>query len=118
MVKRFTKNISFIFDSDEAGQNAVDRAINLFLSEEMFINVITLPNGLDPDSFAKKHTLEDIFSYFNDNKQDFISYKCRFNSEDSNPKFKIELINSILNSISKVPNITTQAVYLQSLSEN
>ena len=117
LVKRFTKNVSFIFDSDEAGENAVDRAINLFLSEELFINIISLPNGSDPDSFAKKNTLEDICNYFNENKQDFISYKCRNNNKDSNPKFKIELINSILNSISKVPNITTQAVYLQSVSE-
>ena len=54
LVKRFTKNVSFIFDSDEAGENAVDRAINLFLSEELFINIISLPNGSDPDSFAKK----------------------------------------------------------------
>ena len=83
----------------------------------MFINIISLPNGSDPDSFAKKNTLEDICNYFNKNKQDFISYKCRNNNKDSNPKFKIELINSILNSISKVPNITTQAVYLQSVSE-
>ena len=117
LVKRFTKNVSFIFDSDEAGENAVDRAINLFLSEELFINIISLPNGSDPDSFAKKNTLEDICNYFNENKKDFISYKCRNNNKDSNPKFKIELINSILNSISKVPNITTQAVYLQSVSE-
>ena len=117
LVKRFTKNVSFIFDSDEAGKNAVDRAINIFLSEEMFINIISLPNGLDPDTLAQKYNEEEIKNYLDSNKNDFISFKCRKDSKDINPKVKIELIQSLLTSISKVPNITTQAVYVQSLSE-
>ena len=117
LVKRFTKNVSFIFDSDEAGQNAVNRAINIFLSEEMFINIISLPNGLDPDTLAQKYNEEEIKNYLDSNKNDFISFKCRKDLKDINPKVKIELIQSLLTSISKVPNITTQAVYVQSLSE-
>jgi len=117
LIKRFTDNVSFIFDSDEAGQKATYRGVDLFLSEGMFANIILLPEGFDPDSFAKKYTYEDLCNFFNSNQKDFISFKCEMELKDNNPQNKIKLIDSILNSISLAPTITMQTVYIQLAAE-
>ena len=117
LIKRFTDNVSFIFDSDEAGQKATYRGVDLFLSEGMFANIILLPEGFDPDSFAKRHTYEELSHFFNSNQKDFISFKCEMDLKDNNPQNKIKLIDSILNSISLAPTITMQTVYIQLAAE-
>ena len=118
LIKRFTENISFIFDSDDAGKNATYRGVDLFLAEGMFPNVIILPEGEDPDLFSKRHTYEELLSFFSSNKKDFISIKCALELKENNSaKSKIKLVDSILNSIALVPNITTQTIYIQLAAE-
>tara|TARA_B100001029_G_C15062237_1_gene459559 strand:+ start:2925 stop:4808 length:1884 start_codon:yes stop_codon:yes gene_type:complete len=118
LIKRFTENISFIFDSDDAGKKATYRGVDLFLSEGMFPNIIVLPDGEDPDLFSKRHTYEELLSFFNSNKKDFISFKFELELKENNTvKNKIKLVESILNSIALVPNITSQTIYIQLAAE-
>ena len=117
LIKRFTENVSFIFDSDDAGKNATYRGVDLFLSEGVFINIIRLPKGDDPHLFAQRHTQEELLDFFNTNKKDFISLKCELELKEDNPENKIRLVDSILNSIILAPNITTQTIYIQLAAE-
>ena len=117
LIKRFCENVSFLFDSDTAGKTATYKGIDLCLSEGLYINVISLPDGEDPDSFAKNKNQEQLEGFFTDSKQDFISFKCELELKNNTPKNKINLADSILNSILYVPNITTQAIYIQLASK-
>ena len=118
LVKRFTNTITILFDSDAAGLQATYRAIDVALTQDMFVNVINLPKGQDPDSFSKNKNKEELEKYFNENKKDFISFIASSQYSDlSNPEDKIKLVKRIINSISLVPDLTHQTIYIQETSK-
>ena len=117
IIKRFTNSVTILFDSDSAGVQATHRAINVALSQDMFVSIVSLPSGQDPDSFSKNKNKEEIENYFIDNKKDFLSFFSYMSSiSSSGPEGKIKLIKSIINSIALVPDLTNQTVYLQEAS--
>ncbi len=119
LVHRLTKNITVLFDGDAAGMRASLRGIDLILEQGMNVKVCTFPEGEDPDSFAKGHTLEELTLYLKEQSQDFIQFKASVLYEDSknDPIKKAETIRDIVNSISKIPDTIKQEIYLQECSK-
>ena len=101
LVRRFTKNLSIIYDGDAAGIKASLRGINLALAEEMNVRIIALPEGEDPDTFAKKRSSEEIEKYIADNEEDFIRFKVDLFAEEAknDPIKRAQLIKDIVKSI-------------------
>ena len=117
LIKRFTNTITILFDSDSAGLQATYRAIDVALEQDMFVNIVNLPKGQDPDSFSKDKKKEEIEQYLTDNKKGFISFYCDSEMTESySSEEKIKLVKRIINSISLVPDLTNQTIYLQEIS--
>ena len=76
IIKRLTKNVTLLFDSDEAGLRASLRGVDLFLEQGINVRVIVFPDGEDPDSFSKERQKEEIIKYFNKSSKDFIEFKA------------------------------------------
>ncbi len=119
LIKRFTPNITVIYDGDQAGINASMRGIDLILEEGLNVKVITLPQGEDPDSFARKNSAEDFLEYIEQNEEDFIEFKAKLFQKESvkDPVKKSSFINDIVRTISKIPNNITHAVYIKTCSQ-
>lgn len=115
LVNRLTKNITVLFDGDAAGLRAAIRGIDLILEQGMNVRVCTFPNGEDPDSFAKKHSTEEIQTYLDENQQDFIRFKADLLQQESknDPIKKAELIRDMVNSISKIPDTIKREIYIR-----
>src|SRR5690606_9063018 len=115
LINRLTKNITVLFDGDAAGMRASIRGIDLILEQGMNVRVCTFPDGDDPDSFAKKNTLEELSLYLNENAKDFIQFKASLLVEDSknDPIKKAETVRDIVNSISKIPDRIKKEIYIQ-----
>jgi len=119
IIKRFTNTITLLFDADAAGLKAIYRAIDIALAEDMFVNIVVLPDGEDPDSFSRNNSTEDLKKYFQDNVNDFISFTCSSQIINNiNPEQKIKLLKQIMNSIALVPDLTNRTIYIQKVSEN
>ena len=118
LINRLTKNITVLFDSDAAGLRASIRGIDLILEQGMNVKVCTFPEGEDPDSFAKKHSEEELRLYLIDNSKDFISFKASLLMEEakSDPVKKAGLIRDMVTSISKIPDSIQQEIYVQETS--
>ncbi|MEG9328885.1 DNA primase [Salinimicrobium catena] len=118
LINRLTKNITVLFDSDAAGQRASLRGIDLILEQGMNVKVCAFPDGEDPDSFAKKHSEEDIRLYLKNNSKDFIEYKASLLMEEAqnDPVKKASLIRDMVGSISKIPDHIQQEIYVQETS--
>ena len=119
IIRRLTKNITMLFDSDNAGVNATIRSIDMILSEGMNVNICLFPENEDPDSFAlKKETLE-IKKYLNDNAIDFIEFKTKKLSESkrNSATEKAQVINDIISSVAKIPDKIKQEIYIKQCSE-
>ncbi len=118
LIKRFCQNITIIYDGDSAGIKAAVRAIDLILQEGLNVKVVLIPDGDDPDSFSRKHNLEEVLHFLENNEQDFISYrKHLLGDEIADPLKKIELINEISQSISLIPEAIQRTVFSQQASE-
>ncbi|MCQ2325840.1 MAG: toprim domain-containing protein, partial [Paludibacteraceae bacterium] len=119
LIRRFTNNITVIYDGDAAGIHAALRGIDMFLEEGFNIKVLLLPNGEDPDSFARSHNASDFIEYINSNQVDFIRYKTQALGADAgnDPQKRSELIKSVALSISKIPDIITRQVYIKDSSD-
>lgn len=119
LIRRFTNNITIIYDGDAAGIHAALRGIDMFLEEGFNIKVLLLPNGEDPDSFARSHNASDFIEYIQSNQVDFIRYKVQtLGAEAGNdPVKKSELIKSVALSISKIPDTITRQVYIKDSSD-
>lgn len=119
LVKRLTENITVMYDGDNAGIKASFRGIDMILEQEMNVKVLLLPEGEDPDSFAKKHSSTEIENYIKENATDFIRFKVNVLLEEANndPIKKAELIREIVKSISLIPNIIKQEVYIAETSK-
>lgn len=118
LIKRYTKNLTVIYDGDEAGIKASLRGIDMILAEDMNVKVCLLPDGDDPDSFARKKTASEFTDYINENENDFISYKIQLTIEKtkSDPIARAGLINDIIQTISNVSDLITRAVYVKKCS--
>ncbi len=118
MVKRFTPNITIIYDGDEAGIKASLRGIDLILEEGMNVKVLLLPQGEDPDSFAKKMGSAGYLEYIKKNETDFIQFKTRLllKSTENDPIAKAKLISDVIRSVSVIPDTITRSVYIKECS--
>lgn len=119
LVKRLTENITVMYDGDNAGIKASFRGIDMILEQEMNVKVLLLPEGEDPDSFAKKHSTSEIETYIKENATDFIRFKVNVLLEEAknDPIKKAALIREIVKSISLIPNIIKQEVYIAETSK-
>lgn len=115
LIHRFTENITVLYDGDKAGIKAALRGIDMILEEGISVKVLLLPDGEDPDSFAKSHTADEFVTYINAHQTDFIRFKIQLLSEDvgQDPIARRELIHSVVQSISEIPDQITRSVYLK-----
>ena len=118
LLRRFTQNITLLYDSDEAGIHAAMRGTDMLLAEGMNIKVLLLPDGDDPDSFSRKHSAQELKQYIEDNQTDFITFKTRLTVENvTDPVKRSEAIGGIVKSISMIPDQILRSTYLSELSQ-
>ena len=118
LIRRLTKNVTMLFDSDKAGVNATERAVELLLSQGMNIDICILPDGEDPDSFGSNKNLDEINNYIQEKSVDFIEFKSNMlgQSVKNSPSQKTKIINEIINLISKVADPIKQEIYIKDCS--
>ena len=118
MLHRFTSNITLLYDGDEAGIKATLRGTDMILAEGMNIKVLILPDGEDPDSFARKHSVEDFKTYIEENQTDFIWFKINLMLKGvTDPAQRSEAINSIVQSIAVIPNQILRDTYIHDCAQ-
>jgi DNA primase len=119
LIHKFTDNITVIYDGDSAGIHAALRGTDMILKEGMNVKIILLPDGQDPDDFARKHTLEEVEDYISRNEQDFISFKTDVLLKEAghDPLKRAELINDISDTIAVIPDAVVRAMYVRSSAE-
>ena len=115
LISRLTNNVTVLYDGDEAGLRASIRGIDLILEQGMNVKICTFPEGEDPDSFAKKNTLESLKLYLDNNATDFINFKAALlvSQTKNDPIKRAETVREILVSISKIPDDIKKEVYIQ-----
>ena len=118
LIKKFTENVTIMYDGDKAGLHAAIRAISLILKEGMNPRVVFLPDGDDPDSFSQKHTLEEIQDYIKDNEKDGIAFKTNLLLEEAgdDPLKKANLINEIADTVADIPDAIKRQVYVDTVA--
>lgn len=119
LIHRFTNNVTLLYDGDKAGIKASIRGIDMLLEEGMNINVVLLPEGEDPDSYAQHHSTEEVEEYINRNKVDFIRFKTNLLLDEvgNDPVRRAGLIGDIVRSIAVVPNDILRSEYIKRCSE-
>ena len=118
LLRRFTQNITLLYDGDEAGIHAAMRGTDMLLAESMNIKVLLLPDGDDPDSFSRKHSAQELKEYIEQNQTDFITFKIRETVENvTDPVKRSEAIGGIVRSISVIPDQILRSTYLSELSQ-
>ena len=119
LMKRFTENVTIIYDGDSAGIHAALRGIGLVLKEGMNVKVVLLPDGDDPDSYSRKHTLEEVTAFIASHEQDFIEFKSDIliGEAGDDPLKKANLINDIADTIALIPDAVKRSVYLDVCSK-
>ena len=119
MLHRFSENITMLYDGDAAGIEAALKGIDLLLEDGMNVKVVLLPEGEDPDSFARKQNAEDFNRYIADNEVDFIRFKTHhlLQSVGDDPIKRAGLISNIIQSISLIPNAISRSVYIQECAQ-
>ncbi len=115
MIHRFTENITVLYDGDAAGIKASERGIDMLLAEGMNVKLLLLPDGDDPDSFARKHHAAEYQTYLKENQVDFIKFKTGLLQQEAqgDPIKLSRLINSIVHTLSVVPDDITRSVYIK-----
>ena len=115
LIRKFTTNVTIIYDGDSAGIKAALRGIGLVLKEGLNVKVVLLPEGQDPDDFARKHTLEEVQDHIARNEQDFISFKTDLllGEAGSDPLKRANLINDVADTIALIPDAVVRAVYVR-----
>ena len=117
LLQRFTGNITLLYDGDEAGIHAAMRGTDMLLARGMNVKVLLLPDGDDPDSFARKHSTEELKRYIEENQTDFITFKTRLTVQNvSDPVKRSEGIGAIVKSISVVPDQILRSTYITDLA--
>jgi len=119
LVKRFTRNITVLYDGDEAGIKASLRGIDLILEEGLNVKVLLLPEGEDPDSFSQKHGNTELLDFIKTNETDFIKFKTRLLSKDAenDPVKRATLISDVVRSIAVIPDNIIRSVYIRECSK-
>lgn len=115
LIRKFTSNVTIIYDGDGAGIKAALRGIGLVLKEGMNVKVVLLPDGQDPDDFARRHSLEEVEDYISGNEQDFIGFKTDLLLDEAgnDPIRRAGLINDIADTIALIPDAVVRAVYVK-----
>lgn len=118
LIKRFTQNVLIIYDGDKAGIKASLRGIDMILEKDLNVRILLLPDGNDPDSFAKTRSADEITEYIEKNKTDFLTFRTKTaaGSTGNDPIARAEFINEIAQTIAKIPNAIKQDVYIQDCS--
>ena len=117
LLRRFTQNITLLYDGDEAGIHAAMRGTDMLLQEGMKVKVLLLPDGDDPDSFARKHTATEFKQYIEEHQTDFIQFKTDLLLKGvKDPIKRAEAINSIVRSVSVIPDSVERSIYLTDCS--
>ena len=119
LIKRFTSNITVLYDGDAAGIHAALRGIDMFLEAGFNVKVVLLPDGEDPDSYAQNHDSTEFIQYIADHQTDFIRFKSALLSKDAgdDPFKRAELIKDITASIAIIPDMITRQVYIKDCAE-
>lgn len=119
LLYRFTSNITLLYDGDSAGIHAALRGTDMLLAEGMHVKILLLPDGDDPDSFARKHSAEDFKAYIDAHQTDFIIFKTNLLMEEAgrDPIKRAQLISDIVKSIAVIPEEITRAVYIRETSQ-
>ncbi|MGD2033756.1 MAG: DNA primase [Bacteroidales bacterium] len=119
LIKRFTKNVTVLYDGDEAGIKASIRGIDIILEEGLNVKVLLLPEGEDPDSFSRSHGNEEFLNFITENESDFIKFKTRLLLKDAenDPVKKATLITDVVRSISVIPDNIARSVYIRECSK-
>ena len=119
LIRKFTNNVTIIYDGDGAGIKAALRGIGLVLKEGLNVKIVLLPDGMDPDDFARRHTLEQVQDYIFQNEQDFIGFKTDLllGEAGGDPLKKTNLINDVADTIALIPDAVIRAVYVKSCAD-
>ena len=119
LIHKFTDDLTIMYDGDSAGIHAALRGTDLALAEGLNVRIILLPDGEDPDSFSKTHTLEQVQAYMEQHEQDFVSFKTDLLLKDAagDPLKKAALINDIADTIAEIPDAVKRSVYVESVSQ-
>ena len=115
LIGRFTKNVVLLYDGDSAGIKAAERGADLLLAEGISVSIVLLPEGQDPDDFAKAHTLAEIQDFVEGNRKDFIHFKAanRLKAGKGDPAQLAKLAQDVVKSIALIPDGITRALYIQ-----
>ena len=118
LIKRFTQNITILYDGDAAGIKASIRGIDIVLEEGMNVKIVLLPPGEDPDSYSKKVSYEEFLKYLRQNETDFIRFKTQLllSEAQADPVRRADLIRDIVKSIAVIPETITRTVYIKECS--
>lgn len=119
LIKKFTDNVTVMYDGDSAGIHAALRGIDLILKEGLNVRVVLIPDGDDPDSYSRKHSLEEVQSFLKSVEKDFIVFKTDLllGQAGDDPLNKAGLINDITDTLALVPDQIKRAVYVQMTSQ-
>jgi DNA primase len=115
LIKRYTNNITILYDGDAAGIKASFRGIDLILAEGLNVKVVLFPDGDDPDSYAKKVSTQELTAYIENNSKDFITFKSNvlLSETGNDPIKKADLIKGILQSIAVIPDAISRTLFLK-----
>ena len=118
LIHRFTENVTVLYDGDSAGIKAALRGIDMLLAEGLNIKVLLLPDGHDPDSFARSHSSSEIEEYIDHNESDFIEFKMKILLEglENDPIKRSSVIADVIRSIATIPSAITRSVYTKECS--
>ena len=119
LVRRYTQNITILYDGDAAGLKESFRGIDLMLEEGMNVKVVLFPEGEDPDSFSKRVSTSELETYIQEHTQDFISFKSDILLKDgeTDPIKRAELIKEVVHSVALIPDQITRTVYMQKIAQ-
>ena len=119
LIRKFTDNVTLMFDGDGAGIHAALRAIDMILKEGMNVSVVRLPAEDDPDSFARKHTLEEYQNYLKEHEQDFLAFKSEILLADAgnDPLKRANLINDIADTIALIPDQVKASMFVNAAAQ-
>ncbi|MDR0711447.1 MAG: DNA primase [Prevotellaceae bacterium] len=119
LIKRFTLNVTVLYDGDAAGIKASLRGIDMLLEEGLNVKTLLLPDGEDPDSFSRSHSVTEFTDFIAEHEEDFISFKTKILLSDSknDPIKRAELITDIVRSVSVIPEAIPRSVYIKECSK-
>ena len=120
LIHRFTENVTILYDGDSAGIKAALRGVDMMLEEGVNVKVVLLPEGEDPDSFARKHDAAEVLEYIKRHQTDFIRLKTQLLSQDAgdDPIKRADMVNQIVQSIAIIPDIIKRQIYTKDCSSS